>query len=145
MIKVSHIKYFQRKMYKINIGLVCENLPEDVSLVHELFKQALRTMSGHDAIIAVMRTSLAERWSTPFLLWLDSSGKDKKTYYLTMSKEGRGNIVMTARYFELNTLSDRTAYSLAGYLTKIGARGKIDSLEIPEGIKIILKEACNLH
>ena len=122
----------------INIGLVCENLPEDVSLVHELFKQALRTMSGHDDIIAFIRTSLAERWSTPFLLWLDSSGKDKKSYYLTMSKEGRGNIVMTARYFELNNLRDRTAYSLAGYLIKIGARENIGSLEIPECIKICL-------
>ena len=145
MIKVTHIKYFQRKMYKINIELVCENLPEDVSLVHELFKLALRTMSGREAIIAFMRTSLSERWSTPFLLWLDTSGKDKKSYFLTMWKEGRRNIFMSARYFELNTLSDRTAYRLAGYLTKIGAREKIDSLEIPECIKIILKEACNLH
>ena len=152
-------------MFKVTVQLVGDNRPEDVRAVHELFKLALRTKIGHDAIRSFMTTTLSEMWTThsgshrpdqscgsrcrtkPFMLWLDPMGK---SYFLNMCVYDkwvgdRKNICMSARYFPLNTLRDRTAYSLAGHLIKIGAREKIDRLEIPAVLKSDLKEACKLH
>ena len=51
-------------MFKVTVQLVGDNRPEDVRAVHELFKLALRTKIGHDAIRSFMTTTLTEMWTT---------------------------------------------------------------------------------
>ena len=50
-------------MFKVTNKLIHDHRPEDVEAVHELFKLALRTKIGLDAVRPFMTTTLREMWT----------------------------------------------------------------------------------